>query len=691
MNLLKPLSFAMLSALMLTACGGGGGSDDDPVNPPDGSSSEISVDLFGINETKAVPGYLGGDYVVIKNPTLGTIKKLEDGSLVYEYKGPSSYDLVNGSCGELLNLEKDSFTYTQINADNELISKAISVNLTRDPLLKYSWHLCNYGQDSLASGDANILAGNDINVLGSWLNGANGANVATFIIDSGFDSEHEDIQGRISNLTTNDNSVSPYHGSAVMGIIASNANKLGTRGVAYKTNLHLYRGLSTLPLSLSQIPDEKFAIGDTLVSPLNMSLGSPAPYVTRIFGTLSALGYIFDVSVLPVVSAGNYYNSRSIANIMSSAVISPLYSAQDCLEKGTNCFFSNTAAFARAPDAIVVAAGKADGTKTSYSTTGSNVWITALGSSSNGHDILTTDYSDCSDGYAESRSSIAFDNGSSSLNANCYYTISMNGTSSAAPMVTGAVANIVSKKPNITGEQIRYVIAKTANTSHEISNILEDAKDDWLVNGAGVRYSNDFGFGWIDVAKAVSYAENSCDTDEDCERRARFQDVGLELSTSCTIIAGNAANNYECKAVLPRDIQIENTQIDIENAQFNASAANSACAFLGKLKGLPERLSVDGSATTNQKDGALILRNLVIKTGSSLTSNRYIVKAKYENFFGFGSDSELMVGEEPNYINVNALYRERLPAGDSVSVYFSSECPMTFNGSVVIKLTGFSL
>ena len=112
-----------------------------------------------------------------------------------------------------------------------------------------------------------------------------------------------------------------------------------------------------------------------------------------------------------------------------------------------------------------------------------------------------------------------------SLNTVCNYTSTMNGTSSAAPIVSAASALLLESNPNLTWRDVKHILASTArqvdssltNTEHP-SNIYRSLTDfdlsghvyeqGWVTNGAGYKFHNWYGFGAIDVDAAVAMAKS---------------------------------------------------------------------------------------------------------------------------------------------------------------------------------------
>ncbi len=98
----------------------------------------------------------------------------------------------------------------------------------------------------------------------------------------------------------------------------------------------------------------------------------------------------------------------------------------------------------------------------------------------------------------------------------CNYTSAFNGTSSAAPNVSGAAALILQARPNLSVREIKNILAKTArrvDSSFAARTVLPGAKlytleQPWIDNAAGFHFHNWYGFGAIDVDAAIALARN---------------------------------------------------------------------------------------------------------------------------------------------------------------------------------------
>jgi subtilisin family serine protease len=184
-----------------------------------------------------------------------------------------------------------------------------------------------------------------------------------------------------------------------------------------------------------------------------------------------------------------------------------------------------------------VAAMHNTGKASSYSSAGASNWITGFGGE-DGTDqaaIISTDNSGCASGnnntdnkfillakVGEILNKLIADlfGDANSKDVNCNYTGRFNGTSAAAPSVSGVVALMLEANPKLSWQDVGYVLAKTARKVD--TSIASGAnkvtffptagsgawniEDPWITNAAGFNFQNRYGFGLIDADAAVKLA-----------------------------------------------------------------------------------------------------------------------------------------------------------------------------------------
>ena len=418
----------------------------------------------------------------------------------------------------------DNFTYKVNDGAVDSAASTIAVSLKTDPLYQYQWPLDNTGQTNFANAGGTV--GEDMNVSGAHVAGYTGAGVVVAVVDEGLEIAHEDMVDNVvsgsydfiggdTDPTKAGNGSD--HGTAVAGIIAARGwNDIGLRGVAPKASLKAYNWL----LTQSNTNWIKTYGGETYsqdVDIFNNSWGSSPRYnyavrnsteMNTLNTTLPAMrggkGAIF------VKSAGNSYNGDWYYYSYCGR-----YAAL-----GLSCTDANASSIHNNPNIIVVSALNAAGTLSSYSTIGSVLWVAApggeFGSDSAGGKpaIMTTDVQSCSKGYVGGGDDgdNAFNSKSNphAENPNCNYNSKMNGTSSAAPNVSGVIALMLEANPSLTLRDVKHILATTSTqVDASIANVVVDGVTyhEWLTNSAGLTYHNYYGFGRVDATAAVNAAK----------------------------------------------------------------------------------------------------------------------------------------------------------------------------------------
>ena len=130
--------------------------------------------------------------------------------------------------------------------------------------------------------------------------------------------------------------------------------------------------------------------------------------------------------------------------------------------------------------------------------------------------MVTVDRSGCALGYAltGAEPTSSFNDGTAP-NLQCNYTNTFNGTSSAAPAATGAIALLLDANPLLSWRDVKHVLAMTARrvdpnippTSVTLSDGPYAAEPAWTQNAAGRSFHNWYGFGAVDVDAALAFLQ----------------------------------------------------------------------------------------------------------------------------------------------------------------------------------------
>ncbi len=463
---------------------------------------------------------------------------------------------------------------------------------TKNPLAVYQWHLKNTGQSSFASEPG--VPDEDINVENVLKNEClSGFGIHVAVVDSGLQLTHPSLVPNIVNnnrtksinfrdnqLLHNDPSPIPDddddHGTMVGGIIAMRSNMgFGGSGIAPRAKLAGYNIINN-ELGVQIFQNFVDSLGGSDASKendiFNMSYGDSnirqiplddpivlASTTVYRYGTRNLRN---GKGAIYVKASGNGFSKISDDPESTMACMMAQNLNLSC--QNSNMNIDNTL-----PEVITVGALNAKGKKTSYSTTGSSLWISAPGGEFGfdkdwlnehfarfGHTInweklrptlgepaiITTDVAGSKFGlsklisyevtnYMDPKLKLneifrirnafnggqVLDSNGVNLNSKFNYTNSMNGTSSATPVVSGSIALILEANPDLTWRDVKYILAKTATKVDpyfegikvKIYNDEEyQAEDGWVTNSAGFNFSNWYGFGRVNVENAVKLAKN---------------------------------------------------------------------------------------------------------------------------------------------------------------------------------------
>jgi hypothetical protein len=143
---------------------------------------------------------------------------------------------------------------------------------------------------------------------------------------------------------------------------------------------------------------------------------------------------------------------------------------------------------------IAVAAVNRDGVQSSYSENGMNVAISALGGEFDPPGVMWTTNNSGQEAFDEKAGK--FPTSEAPMN----YSDAFNGTSSAAPQISGTAALMIEKNPRLGYRDVKEILIRTANREGL------NGSDEFTTNGAGIPFSHSFGAGLVNVSAAVERA-----------------------------------------------------------------------------------------------------------------------------------------------------------------------------------------
>lgn len=411
-----------------------------------------------------------------------------------DYQAPIFYssDTVEGQQYILL---RELSRYATQSSGNH--SEVNTNSLPSDPFLEDQWHLINVGQE-VGLSTANIqdifgVPGEDINVAPVWNQGIFGEGIIVAVLDSGTELTHPDLDANIDpafqlDALTGDSNAGPdlidifpinAHGTSVAGLIGAEANGEGGVGVA--------PGVQLVPIRLidagqtEQAFVDAFRFGGGAIDITNNSWGpGGARFVSgptfREHQALrdSAVGGRDGLGTIHVFSAGN---DAGFGNFGSA---------------GYNGWVNSRYTIAVTGIDHDGAYNNIDGTVTDYPEAGASVLVAAptgsffqgIGNDSgNGSGLFTTDTTSDT-GFNQDPEDNGEDLDFDSV-ANEAYTSRFNGTSAAAPLVSGVVALMLEANPNLSWRDVQEILVRSSR-----QNAKFDTQGDGLDKAAGLEYQS---------------------------------------------------------------------------------------------------------------------------------------------------------------------------------------------------------
>lgn len=526
------------SQLAVVLEGGYGESGGDPL--------VITATVYNLGLRRSAATYLQFviDEASPRNPWL------QETRIVPNIDGKSSYEMEIPITLSFLNPDRTYYVFARLREDGEYRTKAetgfsmdslLRVQQTciepgrgsapgmSDPLQSHQWHLENTGQQAFAENGG--MADEDLRMDDVLTDGPTGSGVRVAIVDTGIETCHPDLRDSIeANASYNFNAklfgaASPWwftaevtdpfnfessgdHGTNVAGVIAAAANNgIGGRGIAHDAMLRGYNflsaqsaiayysslGASTVAPNSTDVDIFNMSFGGIQSFPRNVSADDEALFTYGVHSLRSGLGAIY------VKAAGNGFRS--------------CHSLERSVNAQIGCRSSMGSPTSNLPYVIVVGGYNADGERSSYSSAGANLWISAP-AGEYGYDepaLVTTDQLGLLRG---DRGGLSSDSTvEQTVNPHGDYTENFNGTSAATPSVSGSIAVLLEEEPELTWRDVKHVLANTARRIDPDRAAVEERfgfrtrilQSAWVVNAADYGFHNWYGFGALDLDAAVEF------------------------------------------------------------------------------------------------------------------------------------------------------------------------------------------
>lgn len=370
-----------------------------------------------------------------------------------------------------------------------------------DEFFPAQWHLYNDGANSLGG-----TPGEDIHVDQVWNEpfSLSGEGITVGVVDSGIQMDHPDLVRNLEpslachfpsvagnsgtilcDMTVTNGMADDLdgHGTQVAGIIAAEANndETGVAGIAFNAKL--------ANLSI----DDPNGPNDEIVSEAFTRFADSIDIYNNSWGYPEWLSQVepLTLSALQATTSGPNAGRGGLGSIYVFAAGNNHTFDLEPPTDGTPDFRTDFDGLASSRYTINVGGVGHTGVRASYSDIGSSLFVTAH----------TGDTAEDGGDYGIATTGIGGT-----------YPTDFNGTSAAAPVVSGILALVLEANPSLTWRDVQHVVVNSARQT----DVLNPS---WNTNGAGHMFSVEYGFGVIDALASVVTAQN-------------WQNVGPEMAIS---------------------------------------------------------------------------------------------------------------------------------------------------------------
>ncbi|XP_005107019.1 PC3-like endoprotease variant B [Aplysia californica] len=371
-------------------------------------------------------------------------------------------------------IEDDSL-YTRVEPSNLATRDniyGVSVKF-EDPKFKDMWYLVNRGQ---SGGEKGL----DMNVAVVWQNGFTGKGVVVCILDDGIDHTHPDLSENYDPEASTDlndkrdpledpmpdtSNIDNSHGTHCAGEVAAAANNdVCGVGVAYNAKIGGVRILDG-PVT-DALEAEALTFNNKYIDIYSSSWGPNDDGATMEGPRLLAL---------EALRKGVTEGRAGLGSIFVWATGNGGMNEDDCSADG----------YVSRPETLSVGSVNDWGRSPFFM---ENCSSTLAVVPSGGEDYIDQ----------ERETGVKLKVVTTDMNGGCIE--NFQGTSSAAPLAAGCLANVLQANPLLSWRDVQHLVVRGSR--------IPSADSSWTINGAGHHVSHRFGFGLFDCGKMVELAQS---------------------------------------------------------------------------------------------------------------------------------------------------------------------------------------
>jgi subtilisin family serine protease len=534
--------------------------------------------------------------IVTRDVVISTDSKAEadalarEGGLVFQKKldfAPDTFVYKASTSLQALSFQMDSEAIHMAGVSTQLAKQAATMSIPNDPYVQLQWHLKNTGQKLRLSygGYYEASQGIDINVesvwnypstkpfaytstnnTGSYIRG-NG--IVIGIVDDSLQWKHPDLADNVIrelqwDWNQSDNDPSPYyyndaHGTACAGVAAARGNnRLGVSGVAPEASLVGMRLISGPSTDLDEA--EAMVWKSDEIDIKSNSWGYPS---VSYFGYYSLYknGDLANAAIKHAITHGREGKGTiftfAAGNSFEYTTIDETDPDNPIIQKipsGARVEFSD---YQGSMYTIAVGAIDSSGKKSSYSQIGSAVLVSAPSNGKIG--IMTADRT----GYY-GYNDVVTGKGGTDMRGSGDYSKTFGGTSSACPTVSGVIALMLQKNPDLGWRDVQEILIRSAKKVDPTdADWISANRTDHVTGNATVpfHFNDKYGAGLVDAAAAVALSSRSI----------WKKNLGPQKSQTVTT---NNTTGIAANSTVTRAFTLNGTDLRVEHVTLQLSIDN---------------------------------------------------------------------------------------------------------------------